>query len=68
MAKAGVKVFNNWCVLPLLSPHNGDLRRNQSPYFIGNGMSMTELQFCQYVKRELEKRGIVCYVELISHT
>lgn len=55
-----------WAVVPDLRPWRGDMRRNSQPYYYGKGMSGSELQFAQYVKRELQGRGVACYVELVE--
>lgn len=54
-----------WAVFPLLTPWNGDLRRNPLPYVYGRNVSGRELDWCNSVKRELESRGIACYVDVL---
>ena len=55
-----------YAVLPLITPWNGDLHRNNEPYYIGNGLSWHELGFSNTVKRTLESRGIRCWVGIIE--
>jgi hypothetical protein len=54
-----------FAVLPLLTPHHGDLRRNTAPYLYTDGVSASCLNLANYAARELRKRGIKCYVEVI---
>jgi hypothetical protein len=54
-----------FAVLPLLSPHNGDLRRNSAPYVLTGGLSADCLNLANMAKRILTARGIACYVEVL---
>lgn len=66
----GVRIMPKavWAVVPDLRPWLDDMRRNSQPYFYGKSMSGTEMQFANYVKHELQKRGIRCYVDLVEST
>lgn len=50
-----------WTVEPLLMPWRGDTRRNSSPYVC---LHDSNLGHIQTVKRELEARGIACFVNV----
>jgi len=55
-----------WAILPLLSPHSGDLRRNAAPYVLTEGFSASCLNIANFAKRTLEARGVACFVDLIN--
>lgn len=55
-----------FAVLPLLKPWRGDMRRNPAPYVLTNGLTWSDLGLAQFAKRELELRGIACYVDVID--
>ena len=55
-----------WTVLPNLTPWRGDQRRNVQPYYIGQGVSWSELNQAQSCKAALECLGIACYVTAIE--
>lgn len=55
-----------WAVLPLLSPWNGDMRRNGAPYVLTGGLTADCLNVANMAKRILTARGIACYVEVME--
>jgi hypothetical protein len=54
-----------WIVSPLITPWRGDSRRNGAPYVITAGLGMASYNLACFAKRELERRGIACYVTAI---
>jgi len=54
-----------WAVVPDIRPWRGDTRRNGTPYVLTDSPFIDGYNLACYAKRELNKRGIACYVELI---
>ena len=55
-----------WGVVPDIRPWRGDLRRNRSAYFLSPSMSGDNLSYCNWVASILRKRGIACFVDLVT--
>ena len=55
-----------FAVVPSISLHNGDQRRNVLPYFITNSTSYANLNTANSAMRILNKRGIRCHLEILG--
>lgn len=55
-----------WAVVPDIRPHNGDMRRDFTPYVLTGGISWTCLSIAQYAARDIRARGNACYVEMVG--
>lgn len=51
-----------FAIMPSLAPHNGDLRRDTTPYFITTGISYADLNTANSAMKFLNKRGIKCHL------
>lgn len=56
-----------FAIVPSLAPHNGDLRRDTTPYFITTGISYADLNTANSAMKFLNKRGIKCHLEVIDN-
>ena len=54
-----------WIVAPLLTPWRGDKRRNATPYVVTHNLGVASYNVACSAKRELECRGITCYVTAV---
>lgn len=55
-----------FAVVPSISLHNGDQRRNVQPYFTTLGISYGDLNVANMAMRILNSRGIRCHMEVLA--
>lgn len=54
-----------WIVSPLVMPWRGDTRRIFTPYVITGGLGVSAYNVACSAKRELQSRGVPCYVTAV---
>jgi hypothetical protein len=55
-----------FAIVPSISLHLGDMRRDITPYFITTGISYADLNTANHAMRVLNNRGIKCHMEVFD--
>lgn len=55
-----------FAIVPSISLHRGDMRRDTTPYLITTGVSYADLNTANHAMRVLNRRGIRCHLEVLD--